>query len=125
MQWLIDIIKEWLQVYLQGMIVIWSGAIIDIPNGWHLCDGTNGTPDLRDKFIMGAGWHFDPGETGGDYEHRHDFTSDAHYHDIPSGEDIAIGDNFGNSTFAEVVTGKTDMHGGYPPYYALCYIMKL
>lgn len=38
-----------------GIIAAWSGAIADIPSGWQLCDGTNGTPDLRDKFIIGAG----------------------------------------------------------------------
>lgn len=38
-----------------NMIVIWSGAIVDIPAGWALCDGNNGTPDLRNKFIIGAG----------------------------------------------------------------------
>ena len=37
-----------------GVIVAWSGAIVDIPAGWALCDGANGTPDLRDKFIVGA-----------------------------------------------------------------------
>jgi prepilin-type N-terminal cleavage/methylation domain-containing protein len=37
-----------------GVIVAWAGAVIDIPAGWALCDGTNGTPDLRDKFIVGA-----------------------------------------------------------------------
>ncbi len=37
-----------------GVIAAWSGAIADIPAHWSLCDGTNGTPDLRDKFIVGA-----------------------------------------------------------------------
>jgi prepilin-type N-terminal cleavage/methylation domain-containing protein len=37
-----------------GVIVVWSGMIADIPSGWNLCDGSNGTPDLRDKFIIGA-----------------------------------------------------------------------
>ena len=36
-------------------IIMWSGAIIDIPSGWALCDGKNGTPNLLDKFIIGAG----------------------------------------------------------------------
>lgn len=39
---------------LTGMIVMWSGTIANIPTGWALCDGTNSTPDLRDKFIIGA-----------------------------------------------------------------------
>ncbi len=37
-----------------GGIIMWSGAINDIPVGWALCDGSNGTPDLRDRFIVGA-----------------------------------------------------------------------
>jgi hypothetical protein len=38
----------------QGVIVMWSGQTSAIPTGWALCDGTNGTPNLVDKFIMGA-----------------------------------------------------------------------
>ena len=38
-----------------GSIVMWSGAVEDIPSGWALCDGTVGTPDLRDRFVVGAG----------------------------------------------------------------------
>ena len=37
-----------------GGIIIWSGAENQIPNGWSLCDGTGGTPDLRNKFVVGA-----------------------------------------------------------------------
>ena len=37
-----------------GCIVMWSGTITSIPSGWSLCDGTNNTPDLRNKFIIGA-----------------------------------------------------------------------
>lgn len=38
-----------------GFVAIWSGAIVDIPSGWHLCDGAGGTIDLRDMFVVGAG----------------------------------------------------------------------
>jgi microcystin-dependent protein len=37
-----------------GLISLWSGTVATIPSGWVLCDGTNSTPDLRDKFIVGA-----------------------------------------------------------------------
>ncbi len=57
-----------------GMIMQWSGAIVDIPTGWQLCDGTNGTPDLRDKFVVGAGSTYAPGDTGGAATHDHDYT---------------------------------------------------
>ena len=50
---------------LAGMIVMWSGAVASIPAGWSLCDGTNGTPDLRGRFIVGAGGSYAVGATGG------------------------------------------------------------
>ena len=37
-----------------GGIIMWSGSIATIPTGWSLCNGSNGTPDLRNKFIIGA-----------------------------------------------------------------------
>jgi microcystin-dependent protein len=48
-----------------GAIIMWSGAINNIPVGWALCDGSNGTPDLRDRFIVGAGGNYNVGNTGG------------------------------------------------------------
>jgi hypothetical protein len=50
-----------------GMIVMWYGSSGSVPSGYHLCDGTSGTPDLRDKFIVGAGGTYAPtfGNTGG------------------------------------------------------------
>jgi microcystin-dependent protein len=48
-----------------GAIVMWSGSIGDIPDGWALCDGNLGTPDLLDRFILGTVEGEDPGETGG------------------------------------------------------------
>ena len=48
-----------------GGIIMWSGAINTIPIGWVLCDGTNGTPNLIDRFIVGAGSIYNVGDTGG------------------------------------------------------------
>jgi len=57
-----------------GVIVMWSGTIATIPTGWDLCDGQNNTPDLRERFIVGAGGDnssvagttgYNPGNTGG------------------------------------------------------------
>ena len=48
-----------------GCILIWSGATGSIPTGFVICDGTNGTPDLRDKFVIGAGLSYSVGQTGG------------------------------------------------------------
>lgn len=44
---------------------MWSGASNAIPSGWWLCDGNNGTPDLRNRFIVGAGSSYGVGNTGG------------------------------------------------------------
>ncbi|MCK9571207.1 phage tail protein [Candidatus Pacearchaeota archaeon] len=48
-----------------GVICWWSGSEASIPSGWLLCNGLNGTPDLRDRFIVGAGSHYSKGDTGG------------------------------------------------------------
>jgi microcystin-dependent protein len=50
---------------MAGMIVMWSGAVANVPTGWALCNGANGTPDLRDRFVVGAGSAYAPGATGG------------------------------------------------------------
>lgn len=63
-----------------GMISLWYGAVGSVPSGWYLCDGTNGTPDLRDRFIVGAGNSYAVGSTGGTADavvvaHTHTATS--------------------------------------------------
>lgn len=52
-----------------GMPQMWSGAIDALPKYFQLCDGTNGTPNLRDRFIVGAGGEYNVGDTGGEKEH--------------------------------------------------------
>nr|DAL32973.1 MAG TPA_asm: Baseplate structural protein [Caudoviricetes sp.] len=49
----------------KGSIIPWYGALGNIPNGFALCNGANGTPDLRDKFIVGSGKAYALGDTGG------------------------------------------------------------
>lgn len=48
-----------------GIITLWSGSVGTVPAGWVLCDGTNGTPDLRNRFVVGAGSTYAVGATGG------------------------------------------------------------
>lgn len=48
-----------------GFIGMWSGAASALPSGWYLCDGTNGTPDLRGRFVLGAGGSYSVGNSGG------------------------------------------------------------
>lgn len=73
-----------------GLISMWSGAASNIPDGWLLCDGSNGTPDLRGRFIVGAGGDYAVGATGGSNtvalsaeempSHTHKFTGQEHTH---------------------------------------------
>ena len=108
-----------------GVIVIWSGAIVDIPFGWVLCDGNNGTPNLTDRFLIGAGGFFAPGATGGTVNHTHNFTTDGHTHGFPAGIGLASGPTFSNVTDIQQDTGTTNPALNLPPFYALAYIMKI
>lgn len=76
-----------------GIIVMWSGTRATIPAGWLLCDGTNGTPDLRNRFVMGTAMGQDPGATGGANTHTH--TGLAHTHTVnpPAGATGLAGDH--------------------------------
>lgn len=92
-----------------GVIALWSGAVDAIPAGWALCDGTQGTPDLRGRFIVGAGNEDYPvGSTGGATQ------------DTLSDFEESSGGIFG--TYYAYASGT---HDNRPPYYALCYIMRL
>ena len=51
--------------FVSGMIILWSGSTGSIPSGWVLCNGSNSTPDLRDRFVVGAGNSYSVGATGG------------------------------------------------------------
>lgn len=57
---------------LTNMIVIWAGLSSAVPAGWHICDGTSGTPDLRDRFIVGGSGSLTP---VGNFAHTTDATS--------------------------------------------------
>ena len=55
-----------IEAFVTGMIILWYGNTGNIPTGFVLCDGNNGTPDLRGKFVAGAGnSDYTPGSTGG------------------------------------------------------------
>ena len=173
-----------------GAIIMWSGSINDIPVGWALCDGRNGTPDLRNRFIVGAGGSYSVGNTGGSNtvtlttsqipshshgagtlktnttgSHSHGAgtlktdTTGSHSHEYRTNEKKATGAGLvsgylhgtsyeqtssagahshtisGNTASAgahtHTISGNTASTGGggahenRPPYYALCFIMKL
>lgn len=108
-----------------GIIMLWSGAILNIPTGWTLCDGTLGTPDLRDRFIEGAGGARIPGATGGNPIHQHTFTGDGHTHQLNAGAGLGAGAVIGQTTSSNPATGTTNNTETRPPWYALAYIMFL
>ena len=54
-----------IESFVTGMIILWYGNTGNIPNGFVLCDGNNNTPDLRDRFVVGAGSAYSPNNTGG------------------------------------------------------------
>jgi len=121
-----------------GLIAIWSGATNAIPSGWLICDGTNSTPDLRDKFIIGAGSTYAPAATGGSTStgshtltvaqlaaHTHTYTG--HTGTKGTGDDNGPAAQTGTTTTATSSAGSGSSHthtGTLPPYYALAYIMK-
>ena len=123
-----------------GLISMWSGAADAVPAGWALCDGTNGTPDLRDRFVVGAAGNYAVGATGGYAEvtltqaqmprHTHDFTvikkhatmwTDSF---LTCGAD-SMGEDYRGGTGWITYAGNDLPHENRPPYYALCFIMKV
>ena len=81
----------WASPFPSGMIVLWSGATDAIPTGWVLCNGSNSTPDLRNRFVVGAGDTYSVNATGGSADatlvsHTHSATSSVtdpgHFHEI-------------------------------------------
>jgi microcystin-dependent protein len=54
-----------IEAFVTGMIILWYGNTGNIPTGFVLCDGNNNTPDLRDRFVVGAGSAYSPNNTGG------------------------------------------------------------
>jgi len=123
----------------EGVISMWSGSISDIPDGWTLCDGTDGAPDLTNRFVVGAGDEYSVDDTGGEKEVQlteDEMPEHSHgYHDSGSGNSSArnssaitssgghSGDSWSNSNIGDAGGGES--HENRPPYYALAYIMKL
>ena len=130
-----------------GCILIWSSSTGSIPSGFVLCDGTNGTPDLRNSFILGAGNSYAVGATGGStdaivvsHTHTATVTDPQHQHGIQgvvvgAGSTIQGGNGYSiiNSntalastgiTVANTLTGVSGTGANLPPYYALAYIQK-
>ena len=109
---------------ITGIIALWSGSIVAIPTGWVICDGNNGTPDLRNRFVVGAGDTYAVDANGGAINHTHTYVGDGHTHVLAAGADLQAGTDIGNTTDVESALGITFAGSSLPPYYALAYIMK-
>jgi hypothetical protein len=137
-----------------GGIIMWSGSVASIPAGWLLCNGSSGTPDLRDRFIIGAGSTYGVAATGGSADaivvsHTHTATSTVtdpgHFHTVGIDANLVsggLGRNgvSGNPALNPVFTstkttgitvattnasaGASGTNANLPPYYALAFIMK-
>lgn len=120
-----------------GAIILWSGSVAAVPTGYSLCDGTNGTPDLRDKFVVGAGNSYAPGATGGasttGYAGSHTHTENTAAANLAVSS-LAVAAGVGSMVVSSVVAeGHSHtinevgdhQHSCLPPYLALAYIMKL
>lgn len=132
----------------RGGIIMWSGTTV--PEGWALCNGTNGTPDLRDRFIVGIGNSYSLGAVGGTATNNHTHSMQAHTHtvtigaagpnnsnngyvtvdwkSVSDGSKSALGDHYhysyvGGPSVSN--TGSASASENRPPYYALAFIMKL
>ena len=133
-----------------GAIILWSGSLGSIPTGYVICDGTNSTPDLRDRFIVGAGSTYAVNATGGTadsivvtHTHTATVTDPGHFHNTNYNfATYAGGGSSGaNNTFGSINNPQTDTkttgisvanasagtsgtNQNLPPYFALAYIMK-
>lgn len=131
-----------------GMISLWYGSIGSVPSGWYLCDGTNGTPDLRDRFVVGAGSTYSVAATGGSkdavlvsHTHTATVTDPGHTHaqggngsvTPGGGSQEPLGPNTSPFSTKSAVTsisvsnstvGVSGTNANLPPYYALAYVMK-
>lgn len=109
-----------------GTIMLWYSSIASIPTGWHLCDGTNGTIDLRDRFIPGAGSTYSVGDTGGAQTHTHtvsDTTGNGANSTNISDNVPGPYDSIWSHTHNLSITSGGANHR--PPFHALAYVQRI
>jgi hypothetical protein len=107
----------WTTQFVSGMIMLWSGSTGSIPSGWVLCNGSNSTPDLRNRFVVGAGDTYSVDATGGSADatlvsHTHTATSSvtdpSHAHLSAQGTEFPI------YAVSGTATGPSGQRGGDP-----------
>jgi len=122
-------------------VILFSGAINTIPSGWQLCDGTNTHPNLKNKFVVGAGDTYAVGATGGRKtiaghvlsinempSHNHSYSQgwgeSANKGHVGAGRALQA-NTPRNRTTSSKGAGQAHSHGdNRPPYHALAYICK-
>jgi microcystin-dependent protein len=135
----------------RGMIVIWNGLATSVPSGWALCDGNNGTPNLKGRFVLGVDDNNDKyrtvGVSAGGTEtntltvaqlpaHNHSFLLQKDSQNSHNWKGVTRGINTGNRESSEIdtntdgqkiikETGEGKPVNNMPPYLVLAYIMKL
>ena len=133
-----------IDIFPSGIIVSWTGSIA--PDGWALCDGTNGTPDLTNKFILGSNsgsgnnlTKRDFGSSGGEFFHTltvDEIPAHNHNYNLSSGSRQINSHVSGAGYYRDAFTnnnhilatgnsGGNNPHNNIPPSYVLAYIMKL
>jgi microcystin-dependent protein len=123
---------------------MWSGSIGAIPAGWFLCNGLNGTPNLQDRFVIGAGSGYAVNAIGGTanaivVDHTHTLVDGGHAHSYNTSSATTTATAGGttvlttqaSATTGSITTGITVNSTGssgtganLPPYFALAYIQK-
>lgn len=115
-----------------GSVIMWAGTLETIPTGWHLCDGEDGTYDLRGMFALGAGGVYKLGDEGGSEEvvltvpqlpiHSH---STIEYGMTTTTSDGSLNVRTSSHTSSSGNAGSSQPHPNMPPYKALYYIQKI
>ena len=134
----------------KGLIAMWSGPTL--PTGWVVCDGTNGTPDLRGQFVMGTSTNHALGSTGGEEQHTlstnempshsHTVNDPGHAHGVSgsvaqpnlsgpawssapgNGPNYNLTTNRSTTGITTQSMGGGSAHNNLPPFVVLYYIMK-
>lgn len=100
-------------------IMFWSRAQGDIPAGWQVADGTNGTPDLRNDFPRCSGPGSAPGSAGGSTKHEHVMTGTLFSTILDEGADIDAGANISDHLPDDNVAVVSFDAYNHPPWMAL------
>ena len=111
-----------IESFVTGMILLWSGAANAIPSGFVICDGNNSTPDLRDRFVVGAGNSYSVGDTGGANNvtlgtvdiPAHSHTTDNHTHSFDAGSHTHSFSGSGSSSHSHSFNWQYSA----PPYHS-------